>query len=223
MTTHPFPGGAGAGVLFLAASVPYVRDDHPDTQRYAADARPEAIEAALTTIVRTALERDVRVVFGGHPAITPLVLAVVESYVPAGAGPRVCIEQSEFFRELLPPAAQALADDVQGRAVLRWTERRATRAESLTELRRDMLSTEGLVGAVFLGGLDGLVQEAELARALHPTLPLFPLGSTGGAAVDVLARFGGDLGHTLPPELLGESQDWPRVARRILDLIAHPT
>lgn len=217
MTTHSFPGGAGAGVLFLAASVPHLRDDHPDTQRYAADARPEAIEAALTTIVRAALDRDLRIVFGGHPAITPLVLAVVESFVPTGAGPRVCIEQSEFFRELLPPAAQALAEDVQGRAVLRWTERRATRAESLTALRTDMLQTEGLVGAVFLGGLDGLMQEAELARELHASLPLFPLASTGGAAVDVLARFGGDLGHTVPRELLAESQDWPRVARLLLD------
>ena len=81
------------GAIFLSASVP-VRPP------YDADARPQEIQAAINALAQVALGRK-KLVWGGHPAITPLLWAAAQS---VGVEYAVAVALSELFtQQLLQP------------------------------------------------------------------------------------------------------------------------
>jgi hypothetical protein len=55
-------------------------------------------------------------------------------------------------------------------------------------MRETMFASPGLVGAVFVGGMDGIEKEARLFKAKHPILPTYSVASVGGAARDLLDK-----------------------------------
>lgn len=83
------------GPVFLSASVPYRRPDH-----YVADetAVGEAVRALVAEVVP---ERPL--IFGGHPAISPMVWDAASSQ---GAADNVYIYQSELYRAVIPHEAK---------------------------------------------------------------------------------------------------------------------
>lgn len=182
--------------VLLSASVPYerphaelsdpaeVRRRKARDRRYAASAYPERIRLAVVELALGVLRRGGRLVFGGHPAISPMVLHAARDL--AAAPDSVLVFQSALFEPFIPDSTHDLADWQAGRMVLtpvRPADASGTeRANSLRLMRGLMAQVPGLRGAVFIGGMDGLVEESALFHQHQPSLPRYALASTGGAA-----------------------------------------
>lgn len=219
--------------LFLSASVPYERKGElSEAQReenlaFVARSRPDRIRDAVAELCRQAFARDLILLFGGHPAISPLVLEAADRFAPEGTGKRVVIFQSEHFREVIPHASLELANRERG--LLLWTEKREDRPASLTLMRQAMVHAPNLRGAIFIGGMEGLYEEARLFDAAHPELPIVALGSTGSAA-EILLREGTEgvparrfAGRDLDRDELQRSDLYPIVLRHVLsDFLGEP-
>lgn len=187
--------------VFLSASVPYLRqrpkgpldaaqrEKIERNKQHVASAQPARIRSAVVAFTRLALLRGARLVFGAHPAISPLVLRAAHS---TGAPERsIVIFQSAFFRDQIPDSTLALADWSAGMLLLTPTRPKGKPADlgkSLELMRELMLETPKLAGALFIGGMDGVVDEADLFAKAHPELPRYALPSTGGAALELWRR-----------------------------------
>lgn len=208
-------------VMFLSAGIPD-RPDRPDQNApLFAERQPDRIQRAVTHLARVTLASGWCLLFGGHPAISPLVLEVLRRFVSSAdrSDPRVIIYQSERYRRFIPPAAIALSDDPSLPSRLRWTPDHGTDADSLLDMRTQMLATPGIAGAAFVGGLFGVVEEADLFHAVHPTLPMLPLRSTASAAAEVARRYQGRLGIAGFDERLLGLEAYPLVAQEILTFL----
>lgn len=163
--------------IFLSASVPLAgRGDYYRT------ADPFLIQLAVREFVTAALGRR-RIVWGGHPAITPMVLAVCEDlgveYTDA-----VVLYQSRFFKNLLPPENQRFANVVYVDAV------DDDLAASLAAMRESMLSRADLSAAVFIGGMEGILDEYALFTRFHPEARVLAVSGPGGAALELAQKIG---------------------------------
>jgi hypothetical protein len=154
--------------VFLSASVP----DPRRHARYFNNTSVGRIREAITQLARAVLPTG-EFTFGGHPAISPLVLAVA-GYL--GAKDRVVIYQSEFFRSLVPPESLAFSRIVWTPAV------RADPQDSLRAMREAMVRSTDFRAAFFIGGMEGVEEELATFRSEHPGAAIFPVASTGGAA-----------------------------------------
>ena len=83
--------------VFLSASVPV-----PGRGNYYETANPFLIQTAVREFVTTALGRRL-VVWGGHPAITPMVWAVCED-LGVEFAKAVVLYQSSFFKDIFRDA-----------------------------------------------------------------------------------------------------------------------
>lgn len=174
--------------IFLSAGV-------PDPQRgpeYAATANTVAINAAVSALVHVTLGRR-PLVWGGQPAITPMVLEVAKS-LDVDYGKWVTLYQTNFFDDEYPE------DNEQFKNVI-YTDRVEGDLEaSLLKMRRRMFSEHEFSGAVFIGGMGGILEECQLFNKLQPKASLIPVMSTGGAALllsDVIDNTNGDLSTDL--------------------------
>ncbi|WP_437634662.1 hypothetical protein [Sorangium sp. So ce854] len=166
MSEHVVESGP-LGPIFLSAGAPDPRR-HP---AYFQTARPFRIREAVTQLARVVLPHTL-LVFGGHPAISPLILTVAHQI---GALDRVEIHQSDFFRNSIPPESM-------GFRKLIWTpEVRHDREGSLEAMRRRMIGGHRFSAAIFIGGMDGVEKERALFRTLQPAAPDYLVASTGGA------------------------------------------
>lgn len=156
--------------IFLSASVPY---REPFVNYFDAIAIREAVLALVSVCVR-----DRELVFGGHPAISPLVEHAARSL---GAMDRVHIFQSNFFKDKIPAVAREFPN-------LHWTRKGADIPKSLTTMRKQMTTFRDFGAAVFIGGMEGLFEELELFKKAYPGAPIIPIASTGGAAKDILDK-----------------------------------
>lgn len=173
-----------AEAIFLSAGVP---DPHRGPE-FAATADTVAIAAAVAALVYVTLGRRL-VVWGGHPAITPMIWVVARD-IGVDYGKWVRLYQSRYFEDEFPE------DDQRFQNVQYVSAVSGNREKSLLAMRTRMLSDDEFAGAVFIGGMDGVIQEFELFRTMHPRARVVPVASTGGAArsiargLDVMA---GDL------------------------------
>lgn len=171
---------------FLSASIPDPRRE----PLYYETADVTAIREAVTAVTTVALKRG-ELVFGGHPAISPLVLIIASML---DATDKVRIFQSEYFRDVIPPESAAFRGLV-------WTPRvGGDRQASLLEMRRSMIAADGFAAAFFIGGMEGVEEEFALFRERWPDVPAFPIASTGAAARRLLHQWGASL-----PFLSGEA------------------
>jgi hypothetical protein len=176
------------GPIFLSAGVPYEDPNrNPGGRTYSCEAVAvrEAVRALVATVVS---ERAL--VFGGQPAVTPFVWDAAKSL---HGEERVYIYQSELFRPFVPASARFFSKLVWTPAAYLGASPAdpAALKSSLEIMRTQMIDTRMIQGgsllpvydaAVFIGGMDGVEAEWKLFRQHYPQTPVFPIGSTGGAA-----------------------------------------
>jgi hypothetical protein len=221
--------------LFLSASVPYERPGltAPEAiqrnQRYVRDARPANIRDAISYLCRFAFQRDLNLIFGAHPAIVPIVLTAARRFSPTPNQKHVIVFQSAFFEaHQIPRLTLDLADWSCGELLLTersWVNGSPDRAGSLTRMREEMVRSPNLIGAVFMGGMEGVEEECELFGLHQPQLPRYALGSTGSAAAELLDRDPTHLcgtGQRLTTHDLAHDPSYPRVFRRLFEDLGLP-
>lgn len=164
--------------IFLSASVP----DPVRAPEYAKTADSVAITAAVTALVHVTLGRRL-LVWGGHPAITPMIWVIAEDLGLQYAS-WVKLYQSQFFKDEFPEDNERFHNVV-------FTEGAGhNREESLLVMRKRMFRDNSFGAAIFIGGMHGIVDEFELFRSIRPTAKILPISSTGGAVVEVARRTG---------------------------------
>ena len=186
--------------IFLSASVP----DPRRSQEFAETADPVAIASAVSALVHVTLGRRM-LVWGGHPAITPMIWVVAETY-GVDYGSWVRLYQSQHFEDNFPEDNERFAN------VTFTADVDCDREKSLLLMRKTMLSEHPFFAAVFIGGMEGIVQEYELFAQLQPDARVLPIVSTGGATKHV-AR----LLAPVPPDL-EDDLDYLGLFHRHLDV-----
>lgn len=162
------------GQLFLSASIP--AEGRGD---FFLSADPFLIQFAVRELLTVCLGRR-RIVWGGHPAITPMVWAVCESLGVQYAA-AVRLYQSRFFEESFPEENGHFKNVTYIPAV------RDNRDASLEKMRRAMLA-EPIEAAVFIGGMEGIFAEHDIYRQLHPRGKVLAVAEPGGAAKQLARR-----------------------------------
>lgn len=184
--------------VFLSASVP--KPESAERYRRVEDAHLE-IEEAVVSLARAVFTEGGVLVFGGHPAISPLVAMVAGEYIRPrlveGRGEEVRtpiqIYQSRAFEGHLPD--ETLMMFQAGYATLHWTEAvagerfdpgaprdRPRCPRSLRHLRERMIGETAPEAMVCIGGMEGVEQEVEIFRELRSGAPVYVFGETGGAS-----------------------------------------
>lgn len=168
--------------IFLSASVPV-----PDRGSYHETADPFLIQCAVRELI-IAVIRNHEIVWGGHPAITPMVWNICKD-LEVDCSEKVTLYQSRFFEDYYPEDNKNFASVVFTDAMSNNRER------NLLFMREVMLSHKDLIAAVFIGGMDGVVEEYELFKKIHPDSKALLVPSPGGAAL-YLAEIEGDFSET---------------------------
>lgn len=187
--------------IFLSASV-------PDPKRYpefAETSNPVAITSAVRALVHVTLGRRV-LVWGGHPAITPMIKVVAEE-MDLDYGAWVKLYQSRYFEDQFPQ------DNEQFRNIVFTDNIENNLDKSLRHMRERMFSENNFKAAVFVGGMAGVIDEFELFEQLQPGKNIIPVLSTGGATLNVAKKINEKLGDDLVNDL-----DYVRLFHRKLEL-----
>lgn len=158
--------------IFLSASVPLI-----DRGTYHETANPFLIQCAVRELV-IAVVRQHKIVWGGHPAITPMIWSICED-LGVDYAKSVVLYQSRFFEERYPEENKLFKNVVFTEAIPN------DRDASLLLMREKMLSREDLVAAVFIGGMEGVEVEHEIFRQFHPASKVLPVPAPGGAALNL--------------------------------------
>jgi hypothetical protein len=193
-------------IVFLSASFPT-----GDRGEAFPSSDPAAVADAVTATIRTIFGANGRLVFGGHPTITPLVLHVAGD---GGYQGRVDVYQSQWFQGEVPQ--ETLRLEQLGFGQIHWIAAAPTLQESLRVMRTQMLRESEPIGAIFIGGMEGIRDEWELFASLAPGRPRVALAAPGGASANLVEE------ASLPEELRRElrSSHYPAVARLILEHLA---
>lgn len=163
--------------IFLSAGVPVVgRGNFHET------ADPFLIQFAVREFVTAALGRRL-IVWGGQPAITPMIWAICED-LGVDYSKAVVLYQSRFFADSFPEENGFFnnveyTDTVPG-----------DREASLLIMRTAMLSRKDLTTAVFIGGMEGILDEETMFRQFHPDAQVLSVPGPGGAARQLSERLG---------------------------------
>ncbi len=193
------------GAIFLSASIP-VRPP------FDADARPQEIQSAVNALTQVVLGRK-KLVWGGHPAITPLLWAAAQS-IGVKYSDAVELFQSKFFEEDFPLENSNFANVNYVDAV------ENDRDKSISAMRDAMLSSAEFDAAIFIGGMEGVHVEHELFSKKWPSAVCIPLEQTGGASRELAKRTSYCIPNHLAPLdfvalLYHELQIRPRQRREI--------
>lgn len=188
-------------IIFLSASVPY-------REEWTADARPSEIEEAIISIARAVFARGGRLLFGGHPSVSPLVSAVAGEYFPADPARRirpVVTFQSHYFMGRLPDETTEMFR--MGWSAIEWTPVETGRDDKHTQKLSLKLMREGMLSPldaaardgrqqvpramIAVGGMEGIGDEALLFLGRRdlwesPSPRIFSFRSGGGAAARLL-------------------------------------
>lgn len=165
--------------IFLSAGVP----DPKRGAEYAATADTVAITAAVSALVHVTLGRR-PLIWGGHPAITPMIWIVAQD-VGVDYAAWVRLYQSRYFQDEFPE------DNDRFQNVTYVEQVAQDREQSLQAMRVRMFSESSFGASVFIGGMGGIVDEFELFRRFQPGAKVVPVVSTGGASRVVADRLGG--------------------------------
>lgn len=155
--------------IFLSAGVP-----DPNAKQYMGEADTAAISALVSALLFVALGRR-QIVWGGHPAITPMIWAYAEA-LNVDYGKWVTLYQSDFFKDDFPEENARFGNVIVTKAV------EGDRERSLEIMRRRMLSETRFEAAIFAGGMGGIFDEYRLVTELANGAKILPIVSTGGAA-----------------------------------------
>lgn len=178
------------GPIFLSASVP----DQKRDPRYYDSADVIAIRDATRALATVVLPYS-SLVWGGHPAITPMIRIIAES-LGVNVQERVTLYQSRYFEEMFPDDNRAFA-----RVVL-TPNVDGDRTKSLRAMRHTMLDKKNhhFHAGVFIGGMEGVEDEFAMFSELQPEAIRLPVASTGAAALIIYNR----IADKYPSELLND-------------------
>lgn len=163
--------------IFLSASIPLPERD----SKYIDTADIIAIRDAVIALTTVVLPHH-RLIWGGHPSITPLVYYVMLK-LNLNIQDHVTIYQSKFFEKYFPEDNNkfnnVILTDIIGN----------DREKSLLHMRKRMLEEHEFAAAVFIGGMEGIDGDKEkdiegeykMFVDRHPNAFLLPIASTGGA------------------------------------------
>lgn len=180
--------------IFLSASIP-LPDRHP---KYYDTADIIAIRDAVIAFTSTVISNH-RIVWGGHPSITPLIYYVMERLIindlkrddwdlplskleknqindklKSSIQKHVVLYQSLFFEQHFPK------DNAKFENIV-YTMNEGDIHSSIQLMRNKMLSDYEYSAAVFIGGMDGIEVEYNMFKERHPHAMLMPIASTGAA------------------------------------------
>jgi hypothetical protein len=169
--------------VFLSASIPH--DNWP--QEFDALEITDAVVACVSAV----LAADGRILSGGHPAITPLMLRVAQDFRPLRAPDGralVTVYQSALYEGLIPEPTKQLQETglgelefipaVPGDRAVKGQNRR-----SLSLMRDKMLAPKNDPAfAVFIGGMDGIRDEYDMFSRDFAERPVYAIGAPGGEA-----------------------------------------
>ena len=172
-------GAAMTLSVFLSASVPLPPPHRHE--KYFGTADQIAIRDSIRALVSAVVPRGL-LVFGGHPAITPLIrLLVLDS--GASVSKHIFLFQSRLFENQFPPEVRSFENlnlvDAVGQ----------DREASLAAMREKMIGSQDFTAGVFIGGMEGVEEEYSMFRRMHPTKPAYPIASTGAAALILFERY----------------------------------
>jgi len=164
------------GAIFMSASVPL-----PGRAPYDQDCEPQMIQSAVSALATVALGRKT-IVWGGHPAITPMLWASAQD-LGVQYATAVCLFQTKFIpKEDFPEENKHFANVTYVDAV------DSDLAKSLLAMRTAMLKSAEFDAAVFIGGMEGVQREFHIFRSFHPETPALPIGTTGSACEGLLKQ-----------------------------------
>ncbi|MFV5695423.1 hypothetical protein ACM55G_08300 [Flavobacterium sp. LB3P122] len=155
--------------IFLSASVPLPERDAKYTETSDIIAIRDAV-IALSTVVLP----HHRIIWGGHPSITPLIYYVMNK-LDLNIQKHVTIYQSRLFEKFF------LADNNKFENIVLTDIVENDRDKSLLHMRERMLSESEFSAAVFIGGMDGIEVEYKMFKEKHPNSLILPIASTGAA------------------------------------------
>lgn len=179
-----------ANAVFLSAGVP-----DPSAPHFEGEGDSAAIAAAVSALLYVALGRR-QIIWGGHPAITPMIWAFSEA-MDVDYGDWVTLYQSAVFEDTFPEETARFKNVIITDAV--GDDRQA----SLAIMRQRMIGENHFGAAVFIGGMRGIFDEHHMITERWPDARILPVMSTGGAA-----------------EKLGRQFDAPRPFADELDYVA---
>lgn len=166
--------------LFLSASIP-LPGRNPE---YMDTADVLAIRDSIKAIVSTFLHNGL-IVFGGHPAITPLIALLLRG-MPPETKRRVILYQSLFFEK-------GFLDENDDFIDLRLTPAiQGDRDASLALMRSEMIRSQNFDAAIFVGGMEGIWNEYREFHNAHPDALCLPIASTGAAALELYRQIAAD-------------------------------
>jgi hypothetical protein len=162
--------------IFLSASVPLPERD----AKYYETADIIAIRDAVIALTTVVLPHH-RIIWGGHPSITPLIYYVMGK-LNLNIQEHVKLYQSLFFEKHFPPDNNKFQN-------IEFTENMGDIHSSVQRMRERMFSENKFDAAIFIGGMDGIEVEYNMFRELHSDALLLPIASTGAASKMVYDNF----------------------------------
>jgi hypothetical protein len=155
--------------IFLSASIPL--PNRPSHFYDTADviAIRDAVRALATVVIPKA-----ELIWGGHPAITPLI-RYVTTQMNANVKKHVTLYQSLFFEAVFPPDNFDFEN-------IQLVPKREDQASSLDDMRLAMIKDNDFKVGIFIGGMEGIRIEYDLFKLYHPGALVLPVASTGAAA-----------------------------------------
>lgn len=154
--------------IFLSASIPLPERD----AKYFETADIVAIRDAIIALTTVVLPKH-KIIWGGHPSITPLIYYVMEK-LGLNIQQHVKLYQSLWFEHLFPVDNNKFENIV-------FTEKLKDIPSSIHLMRERMLSENKYSAAVFIGGMNGIEDEYKMFREKYPNALLLPIASTGAA------------------------------------------
>lgn len=155
--------------VFLSASIPFPERDPRFYDTADIIAIRDAVRALATVVIPKAM-----LIWGGHPAITPLIRFVM-GQLNTNLKSHVTIYQSNFFQDKFPEDNFAFEN-------IELIPERDNLDNSLIDMRNAMIKNNDFIAGIFIGGMEGVLLEYELFKKFHPKAQLLPIASTGAAA-----------------------------------------
>lgn len=163
--------------IFLSASIPLPHRNPAYFDTCDVIAVRDSIRALVTAVLPKG-----KIVFGGHPAITPLIrLLILNQSLQVDAHVRLFL--SRFFEDSFLQEAR----DFENVAFVEAVDH--DQDASLFKMREAMISSEDFSAGIFIGGMEGVEAEFEIFRRIHPRKPAYPIASTGAAARLIYDRY----------------------------------
>lgn len=166
--------------IFLSASIPLPGHDPKYQETADVIAIRDSVRALVSVVAPTG-----QIVFGGHPAITPLIRMLVRGMTPE-VNQHIILYQSAFYRRNFPPETA----EFERIRIIEAVD--IDEAASLKRMRETMIGGHDFDAGVFIGGMDGVEREYEMFARLHPKTHAHPIASTGAAARILFDEYASD-------------------------------